>query len=98
VNAFVKTRVPACCGSFSTVYRLSFSLKKESITQFEGAGFSVSRPYYKVGMFYAENNNIIVSGKFGSATFDLKCKTPKCEDMTTGFEAVLTQLYEATKV
>lgn len=96
-QAFIKTLVPGCCGRFNTVYRLSFSLRKESIAQFESAGFSISRPYVKAGMFYAEDLNIIVVGRFGSTTFDLKCKTNNCDEMTTEFEAVLSQLYADCK-
>lgn len=92
-QAFTREIVPACCGKSTITYGLSFSILKEQAPSFEQAGFYVSNTYLNVGMLYAENNYLVVTGSFGSNRIVLKCKVKNCETMTSTFEDVITTLY-----
>jgi hypothetical protein len=93
LTAFKKTRVPGCCGSFSTTYELSFPLRKEYVPHFESAGFFISKPFLQAGMFYAENKDFIAIGTFGGKNLQLKCKVRQCDTLSTPLDNVLIHLY-----
>lgn len=94
MTAFKKARLPGCCGNYSITYELSFPLRKEHVPHFESAGFFISMPYQQAGMLYAENNNLIAIGTFGSKNLQLKCKVRQCDALSTPLENVLTELHD----
>lgn len=90
--AFTKSRKPGCCGTFNITYELSYPLRSEQTKAFEAAGFSVSMNYKNAGMLYAETDQIIAIGSFGTKNLQLKCKVPKCDEYSGPLESVLMSL------
>lgn len=86
---YTKARVAGCCGSKKIVYSLSAALMKNNLPQFQNSGFTILPSYTQAGMLYAENNSLIVIGKFGSTTIEVKCKLSDCDDKTLDLERLL---------
>jgi len=84
--------VPACCGRKQIVFKIDRPVQQDLIDLLKSNGFTEAEQYTKVGMLYADNPDLIVSGPMGADRVNVKCKQDNCDKILNDFEALLLKM------
>lgn len=88
------TRHTACtsCGGKSIDYRLDRPLMQAHLSKLVSLGFSTTPHFLEAGILYATNEELILTGPFGSDRLHIKCKVVNCDNNLNDLESLLQQL------
>lgn len=81
--------VQACCGKKHIVFKIDRPLTLSVLEVLKSNGFTEASSFTKIGMLYADNLDLIVSGPIGGDKLNVKCKKEDCEKILNDFEALL---------
>lgn len=88
-----KFTIQACCGSKSIIYKASAPLTLQLLDFLKANGFSEAEHFTKVGILYADNSDLIVTGPIGSNKLRVKCRNTtsdvECDQKLNDFEEFL---------
>ena len=84
-----KKEIPLCCGKKQLSIKLDGSIMKKDTQHFTDAGYLVLNHFYKSGIFYAENDYLIITSPFGGNELHLQCKTKQCEEQIINLEKII---------
>ena len=83
--------VAGCCNRKQIIFKIDRPVTQALINVLTSNGFTESQQYTKVGMLYATNLDLIVSGPIGADRVNVKCKRDDCETILNDFEALLVK-------
>jgi hypothetical protein len=84
--------IKACCGKTSLIFKTDQPLTKEHLVALVKLGFVAAEHFSKAGILYADNQDLIVTGPFGSDKLQVKCKITDCAQKINDFEVLLQQI------
>ncbi len=84
--------VPACCGTKQIVFKIDRPVRQDLINHLKSNGFTEAEQYTKVGMLYATDMSLIVTGPIGADRVNVKCKKGDCDKILNDFEDLLLKM------
>ena len=84
--------IPACCGRKQIVFKIDRPVQQDLIDLLTSNGFTEATKFTKVGMLYATNSDLIVSGPIGADRVNVKCNKDNCDKILNDFEALLLKM------
>ena len=85
-----KNSCKICNGAVA--FKFDAPLTKNILPLLVNEGFKPKDNFTKSGLLYAENETIIISGRFGSNIIQTQCKKKDCTATLNNFEAFLSKL------
>jgi len=82
----------SCCGKEVITLFLDTTLLKEHIASFVALNFTEKKHFTEAGIFYVDNEQLIITGPFGSNRLEVKCRTSLCREKIIELENNLNNL------
>lgn len=84
--------VQACCGRSQIIFKIDTPITQSILDFLKSNGFSEAEHFTKVGILYADNLDLIVTGPFGADRLQVKCKKADCDQNLNYFEELLLKM------
>ncbi len=83
-----RNTVKSCCGSSVHIFATDKPIRKNQVSMFRDAGYSIPEHFLNAGIFYVQSGRLIASASFGSTQISVRC-SGDCEPLLTTFGDLL---------
>ena len=87
-----KITIKACCGKTQVIFKIGKPITQSFLESLKSNGFTEAPHFTKVGILYADNLDLTVTGPFGSDRLQAHCKKSDCDQILNNFEELLLKL------